>query len=602
MADSGRVWWLLIAVACQFVWGIYPAALRYLQTKASEPLTSLQLSFLINLLACPALLLGSTLPAAARKALRRRQLRQRQQAAQHGAADSPAAAAMLPRQQQQQPSSPLPGSSKAAAAKERMPVGDSALAEPLLGPEDLEEQAAAVAAPDAEAAAEPAGPEGAASGFKPDGTIPRMATSPPEPSSPAAAQGGARAGQPAGPSRWQQAAVLAGTTFFLSGLLLAQVFSLLFTTAYLSQMVFLLAPVIVALLARALFRQPLPPGMWPALLLMLLGCGMVIGSKAEAAAAPRTALAPSAAWQPAGAAWMAGAAAGPCSREVSLFAGRGEEAWLCAAAFGGTPLARLCAPDPPGAAAAGPGSQRWSGSAAAASESFDVAEQGDDDAAQPGQRAAGTAAAAVHKKRRPKPGPPPPKPPPGPPRLGLRDAVGIFLSFLGACCLAGFMLVVQRCGGVVSNQQVLWANFTAQSALSCALLYLFERGRLNQLLHLGLPELGAVAALAGGINWGANLVQQLCIQRLGAPATAAFLPVRLLGSLAASFPLLSEGLAGPMQWGGCATLLAAVSWYLLQQKKAAEHSAAAAAFEADVAVANGAAAAAAPVVQGADEP
>lgn len=82
----------------------------------------------------------------------------------------------------------------------------------------------------------------------------------------------------------------------------------------------------------------------------------------------------------------------------------------------------------------------------------------------------------------------------------------------------------QRCGNVVSNQQVLWANFLAQSALCFVLLCCFERDRLQRLLHLGMPELGAVAALAGGINWGANLVQQVCIQRLGAPATAAFLP------------------------------------------------------------------------------
>lgn len=71
---------------------------------------------------------------------------------------------------------------------------------------------------------------------------------------------------------------------------------------------------------------------------------------------------------------------------------------------------------------------------------------------------------------------------------------------------------------------MLWANFLAQSALTFVLLCCFERDRLQRLLRLGLPELGAVAALAGGINWGANLVQQLCIQRLGAPATAAFLP------------------------------------------------------------------------------
>lgn len=67
------------------------------------------------------------------------------------------------------------------------------------------------------------------------------------------------------------------------------------------------------------------------------------------------------------------------------------------------------------------------------------------------------------------------------------------------------------------------------------------------------------------------------------PRAVPLTAVRLLGSLAASYPLLCEGLEGPAQWGGCAVLLAAVSWYLAQQKKAAAHSAATAAFEADVA-------------------
>ncbi|KAL4446795.1 hypothetical protein ABPG77_008039 [Micractinium sp. CCAP 211/92] len=559
MADPGRVWWLLTAVACQFVWGIYPAALRFLQTKADEPLTSLQLSFLINLLACPALLLGSTIPSAVRTALARR--RRREPTA------GPAAVPSYPLPHAQHPPAPLPGSSaggEAAPSKTRVPVADSALAQPLLGPEDPEEQqpgAAVAAARPAWATPWQPDQEGATPGTKPELAHPLMATSPPGPSSPAAGRG-AQAEHAAQPGWRRQAAVLAGTTFFLSSLLLAQVFSLLFTTAYLSQMVFLLAPVIVALLARALFRQPLPPGLWPALFLMLLGCGMVIGSKAAAAAGQHAAPPPStdAAGRPV-------AATGMLSHRVGLFARRGEEAWLCVAAFGGTSLARLCAPDP--------GNGPRSGQASLPAEA----------APQPDQWPAARPAAALQKKkRRPPPGPPPPAgPPAGPPGLGPRDAFGILLSFLGACCLAGFMLVVQRCGNVVSNQQVLWANFLAQSALCFVLLCCFERDRLRRLLHLGMPELGAVAALAGGINWGANLVQQVCIQRLGAPATAAFLPVRLLGSLAASYPLLSEGLEGPAQWGGCAVLLAAVSWYLTQQKKAAAHSAATAAFEADVA-------------------
>ena len=54
--------------------------------------------------------------------------------------------------------------------------------------------------------------------------------------------------------------------------------------AYISQMVFLLAPLLVSGLALALLRTPLPPRFWPTLLLMLAGAGMVAGGKAVAAA------------------------------------------------------------------------------------------------------------------------------------------------------------------------------------------------------------------------------------------------------------------------------------------------------------------------------
>lgn len=61
-----------------------------------------------------------------------------------------------------------------------------------------------------------------------------------------------------------------------------------------------------------------------------------------------------------------------------------------------------------------------------------------------------------------------------------------------------------------------------------------------------------------------------------APPLLLCAAVRLLGSLAASYPLLSEGLVGPWQWGGCALLIFAVTRYLIESKKAAERAALAA--------------------------
>lgn len=199
-------------------------------------------------------------------------------------------------------------------------------------------------------------------------------------------------------------------------------------------------------------RQPLPHGLWPALALMLLGCGMVIGSKAAAAAGPRAARPRSAGGQPGTAAWMVGASAGSAPQRGGLFAARGEEAWLCTAAFGGTPLARLCAPSPGDLSATASGNKSQAIPVATARGPAEAAPR-PDRTVQPGQGRTGTTAAALRKKRR---APPPPAPPPaGPSGLGLRDACGILLSLLGACCLAGFMLLVQV-GPVVWLWPVVW--------------------------------------------------------------------------------------------------------------------------------------------------
>ena len=86
-----------------------------------------------------------------------------------------------------------------------------------------------------------------------------------------------------------------------------------------------------------------------------------------------------------------------------------------------------------------------------------------------------------------------PKPDPGP-RLPLPPCLPCVLP--------------QRTQGVVSEQQVLWANFLTQTALCFCLTSKFEYYRMGTLKHLGSRELGAVFALAAGVNWAANIVQQ----------------------------------------------------------------------------------------------
>ena len=55
--------WLALASCIQLMWGLYPVVLRFCQTVMPHKLTSLQLTFLINVCACPALLMQSLMQA-----------------------------------------------------------------------------------------------------------------------------------------------------------------------------------------------------------------------------------------------------------------------------------------------------------------------------------------------------------------------------------------------------------------------------------------------------------------------------------------------------------------------------------------------------------
>ena len=71
-------------------------------------------------------------------------------------------------------------------------------------------------------------------------------------------------------------------------------------------------------------------------------------------------------------------------------------------------------------------------------------------------------------------------------------------------------------GGAVSSSEVLLANFPAQALLSLGLCFALERDRLGVLGQLLAWEWGVVAGVSLGINWAANLLQQLTIRWLGA--------------------------------------------------------------------------------------
>lgn len=121
--------------AAQFIWGTYPAAVRYLQTKAPQKMSSLELSLLINLLALPALFLGTTVPRLLKRCFAGRPSTpagadgDASLAAEAAAARARAAAdcSALPAS----PATPTANGSGRVKGKLRAPL-DSALEEPLL--------------------------------------------------------------------------------------------------------------------------------------------------------------------------------------------------------------------------------------------------------------------------------------------------------------------------------------------------------------------------------------------------------------------------------------------------------------------------------------
>lgn len=371
--------WLLLAAATQFAWGVYPVAVRFMQTLTPHPLSSLQLAFLINLWTLPGLLVGDLVGCAAAGCSRRRQ-----------------------RKQQQQVAAAAPSSESQA----------------LEGEQD-EESGPGTQTEDPETIVLPLPP----------------------------------------PSRLRKAAVLTATTAALTGLIMGQIYSLRFTAAYMSQMVFLLAPLMVAMIARLLFSQPLPRGLWTALASMLTGAVLVVGGKAAREGGSNAALG----WSP--------AALGATLRSV--------------------------------------------------------------------------------------------------PGLSVSDAIGLTLALGAALSLAAFMLVVQRSRGLATEQGVLWSYSTFLSVLGCLLTRLLEPVQWAVLGELLPWEWACVAGTALSINWMSNILQQLTIRKLGAPQAAAFLPVRLLGSLAASWPILHEGLGSPVEVAGALLLLASATTYLLAQRSRA---------------------------------
>lgn len=129
---------------------------------------------------------------------------------------------------------------------------------------------------------------------------------------------------------------------------------------------------------------------------------------------------------------------------------------------------------------------------------------------------------------------------------------------------------MQVAGPVISEAEVLGVNYPTQALLSLTLTYSLERPRFHVFGELLAWEWATVGCVSLVVNWMGNLLQQITIKRLGAPQVAAFLPLRLVGSLIASYVILAEGLDNALEGAGALLVMATLTWYLYIQKKHAD--------------------------------
>ena len=290
---QGRPWralWLAVAAATQFAWGAFPVFLRLFQTEVPHrwyPLTGLQLNLVINSLAVPGLLFCYSLRFCAWPR-RRQAVLPRVLIAPRGAA--PGAGRefeplLTP------PALRTPGGMRRVSLLEDTASSRADLQEAYRAALRVDRESAAAgsgsAAQEARtpSAEEPAGSGfgslgswGAAGGFTPPATRagaeePLLLGFSEEVEVALQEEHVSVTFQPALPLyRWFSPYALAlATAAVLAALSLAVIFSVRLTQAHYCQMLFLLAPLMVAFLTRWLFRVPLPRSLWATLAAMLAG-------------------------------------------------------------------------------------------------------------------------------------------------------------------------------------------------------------------------------------------------------------------------------------------------------------------------------------------
>jgi len=219
-----------------------------LQTRAAQPIPTLQLIVAINVLAWPGLLLFCSLPNLIRKQLARRRCHSTSQSDSTDVQQQVAAETCAP---QQQP-----------AAAEETDV-ESGPADPELGFQHNNKQSSI------------AGNAGGSSSSSDDNRSHRHSGNSSSKLDDVDQQLPSRE-TPAWRQRLHSEAVASGLASLIVLQALSQIYASYFTNAYLAQLIFMLCPLFTAIANKVLLQQPAPAQLWPTIILAIAGSGMVI--------------------------------------------------------------------------------------------------------------------------------------------------------------------------------------------------------------------------------------------------------------------------------------------------------------------------------------
>lgn len=147
-------------------------------------------------------------------------------------------------------------------------------------------------------------------------------------------------------------------------------------------------------------------------------------------------------------------------------------------------------------------------------------------------------------------------------KLTMNDILGLSLQLLSSFCLCLYMHTVQATSGLLTENEVLyWSN--ASLILFAGVGSLIVDARSDQSWARPLERLDSEGWLllilfALLVYFGAALVQQYAVRRIGATAVATLMPVRLFAAVIGGMLLLGEPLRNALEGLGLLSLVAIV--------------------------------------------